>query len=100
MAGVVGGLRSIQIPAADASRTTEPTPAATARPPLKAFFAAVTTASAWSAGSCFAASMALGSESSVCEVTASEAPGGIANAWYTPVTMEPSVAMPSAMPSS
>lgn len=81
MAGVVGGLRSIQIPAADASNTAEPAPAAMARPLLKASLAAVTTASAWSAGRCFAASMALGSESSVCEATASEAPGGIASAW-------------------
>jgi hypothetical protein len=57
-AGVVGGLSSIQMPAAGASNTAEPTPEAMARPLLKAFFAAPTTASAWSAGSCFAASMA------------------------------------------
>jgi hypothetical protein len=55
-------------------------PEAMARPLLKAVFAAVTTASAWSSGSCFAASMALGNESSACEATASEVPGGIASA--------------------
>ena len=47
-----------------------------------------------------AATVAAASESRACDATASGVPGGIASPRYTAVMMEPSIAMPSAVPSS
>src|SRR5689334_21025495 len=98
--GAGRGLSNNHTAIADTSSSAEPTPAAIASPPVKASLAAANKPSALSAGSPADASTAAASDSRARDATASGVPGGIANPRYTAVMIEPSVAIPSAMPSS
>ena len=96
--GAGRGFSSSHTAAADASRSAEPTPAAIASPSVNALWAAISRSCALSAGSVAAASCAAPSVSFACET--SSVPGGISIPRYTLATIEPSTAIPSAMPSS
>jgi len=90
----------IHTAAAESSISAEPTPDAIARPSVKASFVAVSSASRWSAGSVSAACTAADNESRACDSTAGGIPAGTVKPRYTLVTIDPRVAMPSAMPNS